>query len=80
VAAGARTTKPFYDGSINTRDYERLTDEQWMQAVDKLEAALGLTVQARVVVVHEKKGRKHSHIVWSRIDLDRMAAISDSHN
>ncbi len=80
VAAGARTTKPFYHGSINTRENERLTDEQRMQAIDKLEAALGLTGQARVVVIHEKEGREHCHIVWSRIDLDRMTAISDSHN
>ena len=80
VAAGARTTKPFYHGSINTRADERLTDEQRMYAIDRLEAALGLTGQARVVVVHEKEGREHCHIVWSRIDLDRMAAISDSYN
>jgi len=80
VAAGARTSKPFYHGSINTRADERLTDEQRAYAIDKLEASLGLTGQARVVVVHEKEGREHCHIVWSRIDLDRMAAISDSHN
>src|SRR5579862_4238341 len=80
VAAGTRTTKPFYHASINTRADERLTDEQRSRAIDRLEAALGLTGQARVVVVHEKEGREHCHIVWSRIDLDRMAAISDSHN
>jgi Relaxase/Mobilisation nuclease domain len=80
VAAGARTTKPFYHGSINTRADERLTDEQRMYAIDRLEATLGLTGQARVVVIHEKEGREHCHIVWSRIDLDRMAAISDSNN
>ena len=80
VAAGARTTKPFYHGSINTRADERLTDEQRMHAIDKLERRLGLTGQPRVVVVHEKEGREHCHIVWSRIDLDRMAAISDSNN
>jgi relaxase-like protein len=80
VAAGARTTKPFYHASINTREDERLTDQQRTYAIDKLEAALGLTGQPRVVVVHEKEGREHCHIVWSRIDLDRMAAISDSHN
>ena len=80
VAAGARTNKPFYHGSINTRADERLTDEQRAYAIDKLEASLGMTGQARVVVVHEKEGREHCHVVWSRIDLDRMAAISDSHN
>jgi hypothetical protein len=80
VSAGARTTKPFYHGSINTPAEERMTDEQRMQAIDRLEVTLGLTGQARTVVLHEKKGREHCHIVWSRIDLDRMAAISDSHN
>jgi hypothetical protein len=80
VAAGTRSTKPFYHASINTRADERLTDDQRTQAIDRLENALGLTGQARVVVVHEKEGREHCHIVWSRIDLERMAAISDSHN
>src|ERR1700731_1809333 len=51
-----------------------------LQAIDRLEEALGLTGQSRVVVVHEKEGREHCHVVWSRIDLERMAAISDSHN
>lgn len=80
VAAGARTGKPFYHGSINTRADEKLTDEQRTYAIDKLETTLGLSGQARVVVIHVKEGREHCHIVWSRIDLDRMAAISDSHN
>ena len=80
VASGSRTTKPFYHASINTRADERLTDEQRTHAIDRLEEKLGLTGQPRVVVVHEKEGREHCHIVWSRIDLDRMRAISDSHN
>jgi hypothetical protein len=80
VGAGARTAKPFYHGNINTRADERLTDEQRMQAIDRLEEKLGLSGQPRIVVVHDKKDREHCHIVWSRIDLDRMAAVSDSHN
>jgi hypothetical protein len=80
TAAGTRSTKPFYHGSINTRADERLTEDQRMQAIDRLEKALGLSGQARVVVIHEKEGREHCHIVWSRVDLDRMTVISDSHN
>jgi hypothetical protein len=80
VASGSRTTKPFYHASINTRADERLTEEQRTHAIDRLEEKLGLSGQPRVVVVHEKEGREHCHIVWSRIDLDRMRAISDSHN
>lgn len=80
VSAGARTTKPFYHASINTREWERLAEDQRRYAIDTLETKLGYTGQPRVVVVHEKEGREHCHVVWSRIDLDRMAAISDSHN
>ena len=80
LAAGARTRKGLYHAHINTPVDERLIDEQRAYAVDRLEAALGLSGQPRVVVVHEKKGREHCHIVWSRVSLDRMAAISDSYN
>ncbi len=80
VSTGTRSTKPLYHASINTRADERLTDEQRTHAIDTLEEKLGLTGQPRVVVVHEKEGREHCHIVWSRVDLDRMATISDSHN
>jgi hypothetical protein len=73
--------KPLYQASINTQAHERMSDEQRMQAVDRLEKELGLTGQPRVVVVHEKNdGREHCHVVWSRIDLDKMRVISDSHN
>jgi hypothetical protein len=30
--------------------------------------------------MHEKLGRQHIHVVWSRIDLDQMRSVSDSHN
>ena len=73
--------KPLYQASINTQAHERMSDEQRMKAVDRLEKELGLTGQPRVVVVHEKNdGREHCHVVWSRIDLDKMRVISDSHN
>ena len=80
ISLGARTDKGLYHAQINSRAEEPLTDEQRAIAVDRLEEGLGLTGQPRVVVVHEKKGREHCHVVWSRIDLDRMAAISDSNN
>jgi hypothetical protein len=80
VASGTRCTRPLYHASINTAPGEEMTDELWNAAIDRLEAALGFTGQPRVIVEHGKKGREHVHIVWSRIDLDRMRAIPDSHN
>src|SRR3546814_13590117 len=30
--------------------------------------------QPRMIVFHEKEGRRHAHAVWSRIDADTMTA------
>jgi hypothetical protein len=38
-----------------------------------------LTDQPRVIVFHEKEGRRHAHCVWSRIDADNMKAINLPH-
>jgi hypothetical protein len=59
---------------------QRLTPEQRMEAIDALEEKMGLTGHSRVVVMHEKLGREHIHVVWSRIDLQEMKSVSDSHN
>jgi len=78
VAKGSACKNFFYHASLNPRENERLTAAQWEQAVDRLERNLGLAGQARIVFEHEKEGRTHRHVVWSRINLDRMTAISDS--
>ena len=78
VASGTRAKNFFYVTSLNPCEHERLSSEQWNQAADTLERHLGLTGQPRLVVEHEKEGRTHRHVVWSRINLDTMTAISDS--
>jgi hypothetical protein len=78
ISLGSKCTNYFYQANINPRADERLTSAQWREAVDTLERNLGLTGQPRFVVEHEKEGRTHRHIVWSRIDPERMTAISDS--
>ena len=80
LASGTRTKNFFYHANINPRDDETLTPEQWERAVDELESKLGLEGQSRFVVQHEKEGRTHCHVIWSRIDPDTLTAISDSHN
>ena len=79
-AQGTRCKNFFYHANINTRADELLTPEQWQQAADRLEHSLHLDGQPRFIVEHEKEGRIHRHIVWSRIDADSMTAISDSYN
>jgi hypothetical protein len=79
-AIGTRCTKPLYHAAISPEPPHRLTPEQREEAINTLEAKLGLDGHARVVVMHEKLGREHIHVVWSRIDTDRMRSVSDSHN
>lgn len=79
-AAGTRCEKSLYHAAISPEPPHRLTPEQRAEAIEALEARLGFNGHARVVVLHEKLGREHLHVVWSRIDLDHMKSVSDSHN
>jgi hypothetical protein len=79
-AVGTRCEKSLYHAAMSPEPPHRLTPGQRAEAVEALEEKLGLAGHARVVVMHEKLGREHIHVVWSRIDLDNMRSISDSHN
>lgn len=78
LAQGTKCKNYFYQASINPRADEHLTPAQWREAVATLGRNLGLEGQPYFVIEHEKNGRTHRHIVWSRIDQEKMVAISDS--
>lgn len=42
--------------------------------IDRIEERNNLSGQPRVIVFHEKEGRRHAHAVWSRIDANTMTA------
>jgi hypothetical protein len=79
-AVGTRCERSLYHAAISPEPPHVLTPEQRSEAIDALEKRLGLDGHARVVVMHEKLGRQHIHVVWSRIDLEKMRSVSDSHN
>jgi hypothetical protein len=79
LMASRHCKNAFYHADLNPRAGEHLTPEQWEQAANQLEHELKLDGQPRFIVEHEKQGRVHRHIVWSRIDEDGHA-ISDSNN
>lgn len=80
MSSGTRCKNPLYHASINTPIHERLGIDGWERAVDRLEEELGLTGQPRAVVMHEKFGREHVHVVWARVRADTLVAVADSHN
>ncbi len=69
-----------YHANIDPDAKYTMTDEQWFRAVDVLEEELRLTGQPRAIVMHEKNGRQHIHVVWQRTDVDTMTLRDDSWN
>jgi hypothetical protein len=77
LGQGTRATNFYYHANIDPRADEHMTEEQWENAVDMLEKNLGLEGHSRFVVEHEKHGRTHRHVVWSRVDTDHMRVVPD---
>src|SRR4051812_1614801 len=72
LAEGTKGTKGLYHANIDPEAHYKMTPEQWTRAVDVLEEELGLKGHPRAVVMHEKEGRQHIHVVWQRTDLETM--------
>lgn len=75
VSKGTRCKQFLYSLSMNPPPDEKVPTETFLNAAERIEERLGLTDQPRAIVFHEKEGRRHAHIVWSRIDADEMKAI-----
>ena len=78
IARGTRCRNYLFSMSLNPPQNERVNVETFEQAIAQIERKLGLENQPRAVVFHEKDGRRHAHVVWSRIDSERMRAITMS--
>ena len=76
VAKGTKCQQFLFSLSISPPETEKVSLKHYEAAIEKIEAKLGLNGQARMIVFHEKKGRRHAHVVWSRIDVDKMTAIN----
>ncbi len=60
--------------SLSPPEREKVPVDVFEQAIERIEARLGLEGQPRAIVFHEKEGRRHAHCVWSRIDAESMTA------
>lgn len=67
TAQGTKAKQPFFHVSFNPPENAELTRDQFTQSIAKLEAKMGLEEQPRIIVFHEKNGREHAHVVYSRI-------------
>jgi hypothetical protein len=65
-AKGTRCEKPVYSAKVNPEPDRLWTEEEVRRAVELLEENLGLKGHPRVVIEHNKHGRVHYHVLWSR--------------
>ncbi len=80
LSEGTRGSKGLYHVNIDPAEGYVMSLEQWARCVDVLEKELGFEGQPRAVVMHQKHGRQHLHVVWARTDIDTMTLRSDSMN
>lgn len=74
VALGTRCKQFLFSVSLNPPETASVPVDAFERAIDRIEEQTGLTGQPRIIVFHEKEGRRHCHAVWSRINADTMTA------
>ena len=79
ISKATRCTQFMFSLSLNPPPDHIASEQDFLDAADRVEKRLGLTDQPRAIVVHEKEGRRHAHVVWSRIDAQSMTAINLPH-
>jgi hypothetical protein len=74
LSRGTKCKQYLFSLSLSPPAHESVPVELFEKALADVEERLGLTGQPRIVVFHEKEGRRHCHAVWSRIDAATMTA------
>jgi hypothetical protein len=78
-AAGRPRLKNFlYHADFNPPPDKRFTEKEWERSFEIFEKERGIPAGTpRVVVEHEKQGRVHRHVIWSRLNPENMRAFAD---
>ena len=72
IGRGTKAKNYFFSVSLNPPPDQKVRVETFERAIDQIERKVGLEGQPRAIVFHEKDGRRHAHVVWSRIDAENM--------
>lgn len=74
VSKGTRCKQPFFSVSLNPPQTESVGIATFEEMANRIETQMGLDGHPRILVFHEKEGRRHAHAIWSRIDAETMTA------
>jgi len=69
-----------YSLSLSPPKDKDVSTDVFDKAIDSTEKKLGLDGQPRLVIFHEKHGRRHAHCVWSRTNIETMTAVDIKHD
>lgn len=79
MSRGTRCEQFLFSLSLNPPEDADVPIEDFEAAIEEIEKKLLLVGQPRIIVFHEKNGRRHCHVVWSRIDTDKLVAVNMAH-
>ena len=67
LSKGTKCKQYLFSVSLNPPQNAKVDTKIFEQTLDRIEESMKIQGQPRVVVFHEKQGRRHAHVVWSRI-------------
>ncbi len=78
ISKATKCKQYLFSLSLNPPAHEQVATPAFIRAADEVEKRLGLRGQPRAIVFHEKEGRRHAHVVWSRIGIedDKLKAVN----
>ena len=79
ISKATKCKQYLFSLSLNPPQHQYADIDAFEHAADRAEEALGLTDLPRAIVIHEKEGRRHAHVVWSRIDVTELKAVNLPH-
>ena len=79
ISKGTRCKQYLYSLSVNPPPGKEVKTEDFIKVIDEAGKRLGLENQPCAIVFHEKEGRRHAHVVWSRINAETMTAVHLPH-
>ncbi|WP_339948486.1 relaxase/mobilization nuclease domain-containing protein [uncultured Albimonas sp.] len=79
ISKATRCKQYLFSLSLNPPGDHVATPDEFREAANRAGKAIGLDGQPRAMVIHEKEGRRHAHVVWSRIDPETIKAVNLPH-
>ena len=76
IAKGTKCKQHLFSLSLNPPKDGAASPDDLVAAADEAEKRLGLAGCHRIIVEHEKNGRRHAHAVWSRIDPNTLKSVN----